>query len=148
MTNKYFMIDKLRLPTVLLVVGLVVGFTGGYFFKNYQNTKLRENLRGGMGNVNGQRFIPNGGQENGQNKGMMFGGGIEGDIISMDEKSVTVKLSDGSTKIILFSDSTIYSNIEISKKTDLKQGIKIAVFGKTNTDGSVTADRIQLNLSR
>jgi hypothetical protein len=136
--NKY-------LPTILLLVGLAAGFAGGYFFKNYQQNKLRNNLRNGMGITNGQRFVPNNGQASSQNRGMMFGGGVEGDIISMDDKSVTVKLTDGSTKIVLFSDSTIYSNILASKKTDLKQGIKIAVFGKTNTDGSVTADRIQLN---
>lgn len=75
----------------------------------------------------------------------MFSGGIDGEIISIDDKSVTIKLSDSSTKIILFSNSTIYLSSKDVSKDELKSGTKISVFGKTNTDGSVTADKIQLN---
>lgn len=138
---------KKYLPTVLLIVGLTAGFAGGYLFKNYQLTKLRGNLRNGMGNVNGQRFVPNGGQANGQNKGM-FGGGIEGEVVSIDDKSITVKLSDGSSKIILLQDSTVFSESNIIKKEILVKGSKLNVFGKQNSDGSLTADRIQLTTSK
>lgn len=140
MKSKYF------LPTVLLVVGLAAGFAGGYFFKTFNQQRQFSQIRNG--NTMGQRFVPNGGQPSGQNRGMMFGGATEGEVISMDDKAITVKLSDGSTKIVLFSDSTAYSNVETSKKTDLKQGLKVSVFGKTNTDGSLTADRIQLNSAK
>lgn len=58
---------KKYLAVVSLLVGLTAGFAGGYFFKNYQLTKLRSNLRNGMGTANGQRFVPNGGQASGQN---------------------------------------------------------------------------------
>lgn len=135
---------KKYLTTVLLLLGLVVGFTGGYFFKDYQLNKLRGNLRNGMGTANGQRFVPNNGQTNVQNKGMSAGG-VEGEIISQDDKSITIKISDGSTKIILFSESTSYLINSPSKKENLKSGVKVSVFGKTNSDGSLTADRIQLN---
>lgn len=142
-----YSIMKKYLPTVLLIVGLTAGFAGGYLFKNYQLTKLRGNLRNGMGNVNGQRFVPNGGQANGQNKGM-FGGGIEGEVVSIDDKSITVKLSDGSSKIILLQDSTVFSESNIIKKEILVKGSKLNVFGKQNSDGSLTADRIQLTTSK
>lgn len=136
MKNRY-------LPLILLTVGLLIGFAGGFYFKTYQQSKQRSNFMNG--NSNTQRFVPNGSnRENGQGR-VNFGGATEGDIISIDEKSITVKLLDGSTKIIFLGDTTNYSNISDSKKEDLKIGIKVAVFGSPNTDGSLTAQRIQLN---
>ncbi len=129
------------LSIILLIVGLVAGFAGGYYFKNYQQNKLRNNLRNGA-DV-GQRFVPNG-DATGQ-RGGGFAGGISGDIISMDDKSVTVKLNDGSTKIVLLGESTTYSNLLDAKKEDIKEGTKIMVIGSSNSDGSLTAQRIQLN---
>lgn len=134
---------KRYLPLILLTVGLLIGFAGGFYFKTYQQSKQRPNFMNG--NSNTQRFVPNGGsREDGQGR-VNFGGATEGDIISIDEKSITVKLLDGSTKIIFLGDTTTYSNISDSKKEDLKIGIKVAVFGSSNTDGSLTAQRIQLN---
>lgn len=144
---------KYLLPAVL-IVGLGVGFTGGYYFKGYNQQNQLSQMRDGVGqrigmtNANGttpRAGMPSG-IANGQQRGAPGGfGSTEGEIISIDEKSVTVKLSDGSSKIILLSTSTEFSNFEEAKKEDLKSGIKISVFGKSNTDGSLTADRIQLN---
>lgn len=72
-------------------------------------------------------------------------GGVIGSIISMDDKSITVKLADGSSKIVLFSDATTYSNTVRAAKSDLKVGENVAIFGAANSDGSVTATEIQLN---
>ncbi len=137
MTNKYI------LPTVLVLVGLGVGFVGGYFFKNYEQTQQRNSLK--AGGTGGQRFVPNGtGGQGGQNRGM-FGGGVEGEVFLVDDKSLTIKLTDGSTKIVLFSGATTYSATSISKKEDLKEGTKVAVFGTSNSDGSITAQSVQIN---
>ncbi len=69
---------------------------------------------------------------------------VTGEIISSDDKSVTVKLQDGSSKIVLFSDKTTINKASKGTKEDLKTGENIAVFGQENTDGSVTAQSIQL----
>jgi hypothetical protein len=125
---------KVLVPTILLLIGLGAGFLGGMQFKNYQIGKSRGNF---------QRFT--GDKTVGQNGTMMRGGAITGSILSMDDKSVTVKLLDGSSKIILFSTSTTYSNTITGAKTDLKVGENVAVIGAANSDGSVTATSIQIN---
>jgi hypothetical protein len=109
---------KVIVSIILVLVGLGAGFGGGYFFRNYQLTKSRGNF-GAIG-TNGQRFM---GGRTGQ--GVVAGargGAVTGSILSMDAKSITVKLADGSTKIILFSASTTYQNTIAATQTDLKVG--------------------------
>lgn len=70
---------------------------------------------------------------------------VNGEIISVDDKSITVKLMDGSSKIIILSSNTTISKAAEAIKEDLKTGEKVAVFGQENSDGSITAANIQLN---
>jgi hypothetical protein len=132
---------------VCILIGLGVGFFGGYKYRNYRLDKTMFNLGANGANGNFQRFTGNGTNrtmaQNGN--GMMRGGAVEGTILSMDDKSVTVKLSDDSSKIILFSDSTTYSNTQVAVRGDLKIGSTVAVFGAVNSDGSVTATNVQIN---
>ena len=130
------------ISVALLVVGLGAGFFGGFKFRNYQLSKVRNALV--AGGINGtQRYVGTG--RTGTTSGMMRGGNITGSILSMDDKSMTVKLSDGSTKIVLFSGSTTYSNTTAAKVTDIKVGNEIQAFGATNSDGSITATSVQIN---
>ena len=132
---------KVIVPIILVLVGLGAGFGGGYLFRNYQLTKSRGNF-GAIG-ANGQRFV---GNRTGQGAvAGARGGAVIGSILSMDAKSITVKLADGSTKIVLFSGTTTYENTITAQASDLKVGGQIAVFGSTNSDGSVTATSIQIN---
>lgn len=70
---------------------------------------------------------------------------VNGEIINSDDKSITVKLQDGSSKIIILSDKTTINKAANATKNDLKTGEKVAVFGTENADGSITAQSIQLN---
>jgi hypothetical protein len=63
----------------------------------------------------------------------------------MDDKSITVKLQDGSTKIVILSDTTSFSTSSTGSKSDLKTGDTVAAFGTPNSDGSVTAQNVQIN---
>lgn len=132
------------ITVICLLIGLGVGFFGGYKYRNYSLSKAMVNL-GANGNF--QRFTGNGTTRMmGQNgNGMMRGGAVEGTILSMDDKSITVKMSDGSSKIILFSGSTTYSNTQVAVRNDLKIGSTVAVFGASNSDGSITATNVQIN---
>jgi len=73
------------------------------------------------------------------------GRAINGEILSVDDKGVTVKSADGSSKIVLMSDKTVVNKAEVAKVTDLKTGDKVMVFGTENSDGSVSATNVQLN---
>lgn len=128
---------NLVVQIVILLIGLGVGFGGGYFFRNHQLARVRGNFANGQFQRNGAR-LPTG-------QGMMGSRGVIGSILSLDDKSITVKLPDGSSKIVLFTDATIYSNTVTAAKNDLKVGENVAVFGAANSDGSVTATSVQIN---
>jgi hypothetical protein len=129
---------KVIVPAVLLLVGLGIGFFGGY---EYRNFALKRNL-GNFAGGGAQRFTAN---RNGQGVAPARAGMVVGSVITIDDKSMTVKMSDGSTKIVLFSGSTTYSNTVSASQSDLKVGTEVSASGATNSDGSVTATNIQIN---
>lgn len=120
---------------VLLMAGLGVGFFGGM---KYQESKLPQGLRQFNGGQNRVGMMQNFGNRNNFRP-------ISGEIISAETNSITVKLADGSSKIVLLSDKTEINEATKAAQTDLKSGEKVAVFGIENSDGSLTAQSIQLN---
>ncbi|MFA6215626.1 MAG: DUF5666 domain-containing protein [Patescibacteria group bacterium] len=72
------------------------------------------------------------------------GGFAAGEIINKDDKSITIKLPAGGSKIILFSDSTSVGKFENGAAADLAIGQTVTASGTTNSDGSVTATQIQI----
>lgn len=122
----------------LIVISLLGALTlGGGFFAGmkYQQSKSPTFIRQ-FGN--GQREQVAGASRNGFRP-------ISGEILESDDKSITVKLQDGSSKIVLLSDKTEINKAASGSISDLKVGEKVAVFGSDNSDGSVMAQNIQLN---
>lgn len=72
-------------------------------------------------------------------------GMISGTILSVDTTSMTVKLADNSSKIVVLSGTTTYAKSTDGTQTDLKVGYRVNAFGTTNADGSITAQSIQIN---
>jgi len=132
-----------------VITAVVVGALAFYGGMQYQKSQ-RVNFRGADGPGN---FMMGGGQRGGnggfggQSGQRMMGQGFRpviGEIISADDKSITVKMDDGSSKIVLISDTTSINKTDPGSKTDLTVGTKVGVFGADN-NGTVTAQNIQIN---
>ena len=72
------------------------------------------------------------------------GGFVFGEIMSKDDKSITIKLRDGGSKIVFFSDTAEIDKFAEGTSADLEIGKTVMVNGKTNEDGSITAQSIQI----
>ncbi|MBI3341651.1 hypothetical protein HY024_00850 [Candidatus Curtissbacteria bacterium] len=70
---------------------------------------------------------------------------VVGEILTIDDRGMTIKLQDGSTKIVLVSDKTSINKAAQATKDDLKTGERVSAFGMQNPDGSVSATNVQLN---
>jgi len=157
-----------KLITTVIAVAVVVG--GGAFYGGMKYTESKapagQFSRGDFQNLSPeerqQRF-----QELGANvsgvfgdqdhegedsfRGGRFGSGeggsrpLSGEILSQTEDSLTIKLSDGSTKIIFVSDSTEITKFVDGALDDLTGGGQIFVGGSENPDGSYTAQTIRLS---
>lgn len=125
-------------PIIVFFIALVVGgvaFYGGIQYQKSQSVAGRSfiNNQQGTGRTGtGARRIGNGQP-------------VSGEILNMDDTTMTVKLTDGSSRIILFTNKTIFNKTATVEKSELKVGEKIGVFGISNPDGSVTAQNVQLN---
>lgn len=74
------------------------------------------------------------------------GGGMSGgEILSVGDGSLTVKLPDGGSKIIYVSDATDITKSVAGSVSELSVGNRVTVMGNANDDGSVTAASIRVD---
>lgn len=127
---------KKNLTVVLVVVGLVtalIGFWGGtYYQKNQQSTDF-------VGQMNGQQDTDSSSQQMTRNQA---GGLVSGEITSISESSITIKTEDGSSKLVVYSDSTTISKTAEVSIDDLEVGDEANIMGDEDSDGIVTAQTI------
>jgi len=133
--------EKTLLIIIVLAIGIgVIAFYGGMKYgqslalKNLTPEKMREIFQQRGGPV----FTQNQGQ--GQRAGF-----LSGQVISKDENSLTIKLADGSTKIIFLSQLTQISKATEGTREDIETGKEVSVTGTQNEDGSLTARTIQIS---
>ncbi|MCL5735514.1 MAG: DUF5666 domain-containing protein [Actinobacteria bacterium] len=111
--------------------------------QNLTEEQRAQLFQSGAANGNGGLFI-GGNRQNGGNGTTGSGGLTAGTIVSNDGSSLTVKLADGGTKLVLYSPSTEIAVSKSGSASDLTVGQEVAVTGTSNSDGSVTATRIQV----
>lgn len=141
---------------VTLIIALIVGAGSFYAGTRYSSGSGGGN-RGNFANLSPQerqaRFgglgggglrpeaLPGGQIRGAARENAQF---VGGEIIKKDDTSVTIKLMDGGSKIIFFSASTTVGKMSEGTLADLIAGKFVTVSGPQNTDGTVTADSIQL----
>lgn len=124
---------------VIVLVG-VGAFFGGIKYQKSKSGGVLRQTQNGTGGSNSRA-----GGQNGQGRFSIAGRPVIGEVLSVDDKSITVKLQDGSSKIVLFSDKTSINKASAGTKGDLKVGERVLATGTENSDGSVSATNLQLN---
>ena len=73
-----------------------------------------------------------------------FGSATIGQILSKDNTSITVSIRAGGSKIIFLDNTTPITKQANGAMSDLAVGTNVSVVGTTNTDGSISAQSIQI----
>lgn len=119
---------------ISIILIIIVG--GGAFFGGMQYQKSQRPSFSGFGGSRSGRFGQTGTNANSK--------AVRGEILSSDSSSITVKMMDGSSKIILISNTTSIMQATTAAKEALQKGKQVTVFGNQNSDGSVTAQNISI----
>jgi hypothetical protein len=128
---------KKHLPAFIIIL-VIVGAISFYMGTKTSANNSADSPQKAMWNQPGNANFRRPGNANTQ------GNFINGEILSKDNKSVTVKLRDGGSKIVFFSSATQIAKSVAGTPDDLAVGVNLMITGTDNPDGSVTAQMIQL----
>ncbi len=125
---------------VVAVLGLGVGFYGGFKYGQSTNASRTLAYGGNGGGASGTaRFGGNRSRAGGN--GNIF---INGTVVSKDAASMTVSLEQGGSQVVFFSPSTTIDKTTLGSTSDLTAGAQVMVIGTENSDGTAMANSIQL----
>jgi hypothetical protein len=130
---------------VVGVIVLVAVFYGGMVYGKSGQGKIPVRGQGAQAFsvVGGARGLRNGGGS---------GGFTAGEIISKDDKSITVQIMGGGpgspptggSKIIFLDSTTKISKSASGTLADLATGTQVSIMGTPNIDGSISAQSVQI----
>lgn len=127
--------NKIVITAIICII--VAGGAGFYIGRNSASAmNSTYQMNGSYNQRGGGRF---GGQTG------RSGMGVRGKIISSDNNSITVQSNDGTSTIVVTSGNTMYYKSATAGKSDINNGDTVMVFGQKNSDGSVTAQMVQVN---
>lgn len=123
-----------KIISVAILLILIGGsFCGGMFYGQSKNT--------GRGPADFQG-APNGSFQGGDVQRTTGSAMLNGEIVSNDGESITLKTTDGNSKIVFFSETTRVSKTTEGTMSDVTVGKQVMVSGTQNSDGSYTAKTI------
>lgn len=123
---------------LIMVILVIVVAVGGFFAgTKYQQSKISQ-----TGRQRGANFPGNRG---GQGSQRTAGGMVRGEILNKENGTITVKLQDQSTKLVLVTEKTSINKAAQGTIDDLETGKQVMVFGQENSDKSISATNIQLD---
>ncbi len=128
---------------IAIVVTLVIAGGGGFFggMKYGQSLSPARPTSGQFAGMRGNSNTPGGAAGARLRGGSGF---VNGDILSVDAKSITVKNRAGGSQIVFFAPSTAIGKTTSGTAADLTVGENVMVNGTANPDGTVTATNIQI----
>jgi len=137
---------------IIVTIAVVVIVGGGAFYggMKYQQSK---NPMSGLSRQNFQNLSEKQRQQLQANAGAAFQGEtnrangqsfLTGKIIAKDAQSLTLEIQDGGSKIVFYSETTTIDKFTSGSLADLEAGKSVTVNGKANSDGSLTAESIQI----
>lgn len=138
-----------KIVSIIAGIALLLGafYAGTVYEKSGSVASSTNGVGTNIQNRNGQ-------YASGGRGGRMSGGGfLNGEIISKDANSVTIKLSDfgnssntsdSGSKIIFFDTNTAISKMDSGSLNDLTVGSQVSINGTANQDGSISAKSIQI----
>lgn len=130
-----------KLLVAIVITTVIVGGLGFYAGLQYAQANKSAN-RGQAGIASDQQF---GGSGTGRRAGLGAGANFSGgEILSKDDKSITIKLRDGGSKIVFISNTTQVMKSTAGSLSDLVKGEQVTVTGSANADGSLTAQGVQI----
>jgi hypothetical protein len=141
----------------IITGAVILAVAGGMFYGGAVYEKNSLSSQGLLRNINTQAGNRPAGAQQGQGRqgGAMGSGGANrggdfavGQITAKDDKSITIKAPDGSSKIVFFSDSTTVGKATQAMTADLNIGDQVTVNGKSSADGSLSAQNIQIRPSQ
>lgn len=136
--------NKNKIVSIIIIIAVVV--SGGSFYAGLKygqnNNSAGVRGTGGFSNFAGNGMGMGGGMR--VSRGANGAGFTIGEIISKDDKSITVKLRDGGSKIVFLSSSTSVMKTVDGNVNDLAVNSQITAVGVPNSDGSITARSIQM----
>jgi hypothetical protein len=69
---------------------------------------------------------------------------VNGSVVSLTDNVLTLKARDGGSRVILFTAGTKVTKSVDGARTDVKDGVNVVILGTQNTDGSITAETVQI----
>lgn len=131
--------NQLITTIVIAAISLTIGFLGG---TQYQKSKpsqfgnFRQSVEAKNRQLPGAPVANNGGQRLAVNRP------VSGEITQIDQNLITVKLADGGSQNIVFSDSTKINQMTEISLSDLKIGETINVLESEASSNVLTAKTI------
>ncbi len=131
---------------VSVIAAAVVFGGGGYYFGMQAGASQAAAARtAAFGGGAGGNFAGRAG-----GAGRIGGGAAFGTIVAKDATSITVQLTTGTStsgtgsKIVLYDTTTQIEKMVAGSGKDLSVGTNVVVNGTANSDGSITAQTIQI----